>query len=66
MRRNGVERPDCDAHQREQLVNDRRGCGEEHRGDPASAETCPINQRHALNLDCVLKLSPQGFHCQAD
>ena len=43
VRRNGVERPDCNAHQREQLVNHRRGCREEHRGDPASrAETRPM------------------------
>ena len=47
VRRNRVERPDCDAHQREQLVNDRRGCGEEHRGDRASrAEARPINRDH--------------------
>jgi hypothetical protein len=37
------------------------------KGDPAScAATCPLDQRHALNLACVLKLSPQGFHGQAD
>ena len=36
VRRNHMERPACDADQREQLVNDRRRCREEHRGDPAS------------------------------